>query len=148
MINKFVKIFRSVSQLTCEIVGTKDGPFFSINLCGVVKGIADELIGFWSSKLFFMSVILCWQLCLYFFLFSVFFCWMFYFDKRMFFFVISFELFPYLILSLINFCLCFFLKYYIVIQGWLLQVRNEKKNIINQLQIRWSTMDTLRFHSI
>ena len=43
---KFVKIFRSVSQLTCEIVGTKDGPFFSIKLCGVVKGIADELIGF------------------------------------------------------------------------------------------------------
>ena len=92
------KSFRSISQLTSEGVGTKDGPFFSNDFCGLLKNTADKLIAFWSGKLFFMSVILCFQWCFYFFLFLVFFCW----------FILS-ESFSYLILSLINFRLCFFL---------------------------------------
>ena len=40
------KSFRNVSQVTSEGVGTKHGPFFSIDFCGVVKDTADTLIAF------------------------------------------------------------------------------------------------------
>ena len=102
-------IFTRVYERVSEGVGMNDGPFFSNNFCGVVKGIIDKLIAFSSVKLLFMSMVLCLQLCLYLFLFSVKFRWLFRFENRLLLFVIVSELFSYLLLSLINFRLCFFL---------------------------------------
>ena len=101
-VTNFSKSFCNLSQLTSEGVGTNDGPFFSNGFCCIVKDTADKLIAFWSGKLFFMLMILYLQLCLYLFMFSVFFCLIFHLENSPFFYVIVSELYSYLILSLIN----------------------------------------------